>query len=381
MSSDVQSVVQKVMDAMPSPVFVMDQHGQMHQQNSFSKQLLTQSLVDWASIAHFDDLELSSSFLKKRIFWSDIAEVVDQEELEMQVTMFNSGKFYKLRISKVEQDQSKFFLIAFAEITSKIQLQDELLAPNGFLDQFLNGLPQLICAIDEHQLIRFWNKQCEQVLGFSDHDVCSSDQGFERLIPNPRTRQEVLEKLLKRESENIHHINAEMTSKDGISKIISWSVRYQKHPQIDGVSYWLIGHDVTAFQRAMNVLIESEHRYSIISKASNDAVWDWDLLSDELWWNEGMTSIFGYHVEEIHNTYEWWLERVHPNYVDSVNEKLQRFVKEGKEFWTDEYLFRKKDGSYALVFDKGYIVKNEKGKPIRFIGGMVDITSIRENSE
>ncbi|MFZ4785487.1 MAG: PAS domain-containing protein, partial [Flavobacteriales bacterium] len=148
-----------------------------------------------------------------------------------------------------------------------------------------------------------------------------------------------------------------------------------------GVSFWLIGHDVTAFHRAMNVLIESENRFSIISKASNDAVWDWDLISDELWWNEGMTSIFGYHAEEINNTYEWWLDRVHPSYVDPVNEKLQRYVSEGKEFWSDEYLFRKKDGSYAFVFDKGYIVKNEKGKPIRFIGGMVDITSIKENSE
>lgn len=381
MNSDVQSVVHTVMDGMPSPVFLVDDSGHIQFSNNSAKQLFAQWMVDITTITHFDDLEVSSSFLKKRIFWSDIAEVIPLEVLELQVGMSNGGKFYKMRISRLDQDNAIFFLVAFSEITSKIQLEDELLSPNGFLDQFLNGMPQLICAINEHHLIRFWNKQCEQVLGFSSLDVCNSDQGFERLIPNPRTRQEILEKLLKRESENIHHINAEMTTKDGINKTISWSVRYQRLPQIDGVSFWLIGHDVTAFQRAMNVLIESEHRYSIISKASNDAVWDWDLLSDELWWNEGMTSIFGYHAEEISNTYEWWLERVHPNYVDSVNEKLQSHVKEGKEFWTDEYLFRKKDGSYALVFDKGYIVKNEKGKPIRFIGGMVDITSIKENSE
>jgi PAS domain S-box-containing protein len=133
--------------------------------------------------------------------------------------------------------------------------------------------------------------------------------------------------------------------------------------------------------RAMNVLIESEKRFSIISKASNDAVWDWDLETDELWWNEGLSSIFGYNQDEIENTYKWWLERLHPSFTDQVNEKLKDHVDQGKELWSDEYMFRKKDGSYAYVFDKGYIIKNEKGKPIRFIGGMVDITHVRENSD
>ena len=69
------------------------------------------------------------------------------------------------------------------------------------------------------------------------------------------------------------------------------------------------------------------------------------------------------------------------SFTDQVNEKLKQHVDLGKEFWSDEYMFRKKDGSYAYVFDKGYIIKNENGKPIRFIGGMVDITHVKENSD
>ena len=81
------------------------------------------------------------------------------------------------------------------------------------------------------------------------------------------------------------------------------------------------------------------------------------------------------------NHAEWWLERLHPSFTDQVNEKLKQHVDLGKEFWSDEYMFRKKDGSYAYVFDKGYIIKNENGRPIRFIGGMVDITHVKENSD
>ncbi|MFZ4785744.1 MAG: PAS domain-containing protein, partial [Flavobacteriales bacterium] len=172
MSSDLQSVFQNVMNGIPSPVFVLDTSGAIQQSNTCSAQLLSKWLEDVTTINHFDDLEISSSFLKKRIFWSDIEDIILQESLELQVSMLNEGKFYKLRISLFETDKIRFFLLAFAEITSKIQLQDELLAPNGFLDHFLNGLPQLICAIDERNLIRFWNKQCQQVLGYTDQDVC-----------------------------------------------------------------------------------------------------------------------------------------------------------------------------------------------------------------
>jgi len=336
---------------------------------------------DIIDLKHVDDLELVYVYLDKRVFWEDIVDACSQDSITLQVSIGEKAGVYKFTAGIIEGRLNRSILLCFVEITPRHELEVQLLEKNGFMDQFLNELPQMICSFDEKGLIRFWNKQCEEMSGYTASEVLQNGNAFSLLFPNPRYREQIIDKLLRRENGILRHINTELTTKDGLTKIIAWNIVFKENPSIQGLSYWLTGTDVTAMHRAMNVLIESEKRFSIISKASNDAVWDWDLESDELWWNEGMSLIFGYNQDEIDNTYEWWLDRLHPSFTNQVNEKLKQHVDQRKEFWSDEYMFRKKDGSYAYVFDKGYIIKNEKGKPIRFIGGMVDITHVKENSD
>src|SRR5207237_3901490 len=70
--------------------------------------------------------------------------------------------------------------------------------------------------------------------------------------------------------------------------------------------------------RAEQALRESEERFRTLAKATNDAVWDWDLARDKVWWNEGVFSLFGYVVENNEANASWWLQRVHPDDRDAV---------------------------------------------------------------
>ena len=378
---NVPSAVREVLDISPSYYAIADFNGRLTFTNHALNKCCKTQYGDNHDLKHVDDLELVSFYLHKRLFWSDIVDACSQDSITLQVSIGENSGVYKFSAGIIEGKLSKCILLCFAEITPRHELEVQLLEKNGFMDQFLNELPQMICSFDEKGLIRFWNKQCEEMSGYSASEVLKNGSAFSLLFPNPRHREQIIDKLLRKENGILRHINTELTTKEGLTKVIAWNIVFKENPSIHGLSYWLTGTDVTAMHRAMNVLIESEKRFSNISKASNDAVWDWDLSSDELWWNEGMSSIFGYKQDEIDNTYEWWLERLHPSFTDQVNEKLKQHVDLGKEFWSDEYMFRKKDGSYAYVFDKGYIIKNENGKPIRFIGGMVDITHVKENSD
>ncbi len=120
-------------------------------------------------------------------------------------------------------------------------------------------------------------------------------------------------------------------------------------------------------------LRDSEQRFQIVSKATNDAIWDWDLTSNQMWWNDGFSKLFGY-VDEIDSSVEFWSDRIHPNDRKRVLESVYGLIESGEVIWSEEYRFRRRDGSYAHIFDRGYVIHDSPGKAVRMIGVMMDIT-------
>ena len=114
-----------------------------------------------------------------------------------------------------------------------------------------------------------------------------------------------------------------------------------------------------------------EGRYEATAKVINDVIWDWDLITNKLWWNEDFKNIFGH--SGVEQTIDSWTSRIHPNDYDRVISTIEQVITNGEGKWSEEYRFRRADSTYAYVFDRGYtIVQNEK--PIRMIGCMTDIT-------
>lgn len=128
-------------------------------------------------------------------------------------------------------------------------------------------------------------------------------------------------------------------------------------------------------------LKEQELRYQLVAEAANDAIWDWDLTKDEIIWNEGLTVRFGYTPEMVSPRAEWWMERIHPQDKERVTSAIKRCLEIGPDKWRDEYLFLAVDGKYRRVLDRGRIVRDENGKPVRMVGSMVDLTEKRRAEE
>jgi two-component system, sensor histidine kinase and response regulator len=134
-------------------------------------------------------------------------------------------------------------------------------------------------------------------------------------------------------------------------------------------------------QRAEGALRESEERFRTLAKATNDAVWDWDLGTNKVWWSEGVFKLFGYVLEQNEADPAWWLERIHPDDREAVEAFFFEVVR-GKELsWVDEYRFRCADGSYKDVYDRGYVLRDADGRAVRMIGAMLDITARKRAEE
>jgi PAS domain S-box-containing protein len=144
-------------------------------------------------------------------------------------------------------------------------------------------------------------------------------------------------------------------------------------PSADGLTIYL--RDVTEQHLARQTLLESEERFQLLSKATNDAIWDWNFATNSLTWNEGFVTLFGYSREEVEPTVECWYGRLHPEDSEGVLASIHEVINGAKSSWSSEYRFRRKDGSYANVLDRGYVIRAADGHAVRMIGGMTDITA------
>lgn len=126
---------------------------------------------------------------------------------------------------------------------------------------------------------------------------------------------------------------------------------------------------------------ESNERYDIVAKATSDTIWDWKIEDDSIIWNKGIYGVFGYKKEDVGSTSKWWFDRIHPEDSLKMSVKLYSFLEQKTEKWQDEYRFQCADGSYKYVFDRGFLVKDANGKPLRMIGAIQDVTKQKEEEQ
>ncbi|MDZ7678627.1 MAG: PAS domain-containing protein [Acidimicrobiales bacterium] len=117
-------------------------------------------------------------------------------------------------------------------------------------------------------------------------------------------------------------------------------------------------------------------RFRLLCNATNDALWDWDLVGGDLWWSEGMSTTFGYPLDELEPTIDAWVELIHPDDVDRVVAELDRAVRVDSP-WSCEYRMLHRDGTVIWVHDRGTVVRDDAGAPVRMVGGITDITAKR----
>lgn len=127
--------------------------------------------------------------------------------------------------------------------------------------------------------------------------------------------------------------------------------------------------------------LEIKEQYDILVKATSDTIWDWNIVENAFIWNKGIQDYFGYKKEEISTNSKWWFDRIHPEDSIRVSVKLYSFLEQKTERWQDEYRFKCKDGSYKYVLDRGFLVFDDDGIPLRMIGTMQDITKRKEEEQ
>lgn len=132
-------------------------------------------------------------------------------------------------------------------------------------------------------------------------------------------------------------------------------------------------------RRNSELVKDVNERYEYVNMATNDAIYDWDLVDDHIEWGDGFFRLFGIETEMAQYPLSRWAERVHSADRESVANSLEAQLADPQQHkWSIDYRFLKTDGQYAYVEEIGYIRRNRLGKAVRMIGVLRDVTKARQ---
>jgi PAS domain S-box-containing protein len=124
--------------------------------------------------------------------------------------------------------------------------------------------------------------------------------------------------------------------------------------------------------------LRGEARDQLLARVAFEATWERDLDSQAMSWDGSVESIFGYDRGEVVGHLSWWRERVHPEDLERAEQTAIEAVRSGRYNWSNEYRFRRKDGSWAWVAARGAIERDGEGRAVRAVGAMIDISTLKE---
>ncbi len=137
--------------------------------------------------------------------------------------------------------------------------------------------------------------------------------------------------------------------------------------------------DITTHTNAQLDFKKMNEKYQFLTEETFDAIWDWDLATGHLKWNEGAKKMFDIEDSTVLEQPGWWSHHLHPDDKKRVEQKLKTHLMDHTANWQDEYRFKTKKGSYKYISDRGYLVFDDNKHPIRMLGAMQDITQVREH--
>ncbi|SDD70861.1 PAS domain S-box-containing protein [Algoriphagus faecimaris] len=274
---------------------------------------------------------------------------------------------------KWTEDEKGYIQSIITNLTFAIERKENLDRLADALENNINILESIgdaFYSVDQEFTVTYWNNQAENLTGLFREKVLG--ENLWKVVgknENPDFRKNLYASL-----ESQTPISFE-TFDNWINAWLEVSV----YPKKKGLSIFI--QNITERKEAEKEIAEFNERFTIISNASHDAIWDWDIVKEEHYWGTGFNKLLGEEVAGLQKDHNRWLDAIHPEDKEHVHSNLFKLLDDPKEtFFESEYRIINKS-HIIYVVDKGTIIRDEKGKPLRMVGAIQDISHRKRYEE
>ncbi|MBX3041949.1 MAG: PAS domain-containing protein, partial [Bdellovibrionaceae bacterium] len=309
---------------------------------------ITHNAIVMPSFPSYEDVKASADWIENEIVTRD-------------------GRFYLRRISvyRNRERQQRGLVVNFLDVT-------ELRQTEGMFSALMETLSQMVWATTPDGQRLYFNQRWVDYTGLSEKESMAS--GLSEIIhPEDKERTLTLWQECLRTGE---HFETEyrLRSKDGTYRWQLVRARPMRDAEGNLIKWFGTCTDIQDQKQREQAMSKSEELLKYAIKASRDIIWDWDLLTNGLTWNEALSTDLGYPSSALESNASSWYENIHPSDRETVIAGIHRIIEAGEDRWTDRYRYRRYDGPYVWIHDSGFVIRNEAGEAIRMIGAMKDVT-------
>ncbi len=335
-------------------------------------ELLTRKIWDVTRPADYDEV---SSGRRQLLEGAISSHSIDKRYIRKDGTVF----WGRLNRSLVRNHDNVplYFIAVVEDITERINAERALRDSDQRFTLAQSAAHMAVWHRDLSTNLITFSSEYTSIYGLAtDHRSLTYEEWL-RLI-HPQDREQVRER-----------------SRDTITRTHIWDEEFRV-VWPDGSVHWLLGKgtvfrdeagrpvrivgvniEITNHKYMVEALRQSEERFRLAVQATNDAVWDIDLVAGTVHWNETYTTLYG-RPPETSDSWQWWIDRIHPEDCEPTVGGLRMAINSGASSWKCEYRFRRADGAWAHLYDRACIARDASGKAWRVIGAMHDLTERKE---
>lgn len=270
------------------------------------------------------------------------------------------------------------YIGTITDITERKIAETNILRENKLSESVINNLPGIFYLYEKSGKFVKWNKKFEEVTGFNAEEIAQMNPtDFFDEVDKERIREQI--KIVY--ERNLPDIEVKLFTKNKNKVpyyISSHAIDYEGKRCLLGM-----GIDLTERNKAEAKIKRANERFEMISAATNDAVFELDLITGQSWNNNAFIDLLGFgstEPNEIKYT-TIWRSKLHPDDRERVIKKLEDSYAGKTNLWSDEFRIQKADGNYGIFYDRGIISRDESGKAIRLNGALTEITELKNIKE